>query len=292
MNSSVSKYPRLLAFKKKLEWPMLFLSFVWFCILIIEIVYDTSPVLSGVGSGIWILFIFYFALRLAIVANRMAFLKKNWLFILAIVVSALRFFPFLQPFPLVRALTATFGMQVIWIFASADQGMRFLRVALGRRGAGYALALTFVVLFAGAEGMLHFEGISDDPQRIQTYPKALWWTAMQMTNIGTAYSIKTAGGRIICLGISVYAAAMFGYLTALFATFLIDRDAKDPKPEIARQQLMQEVKDEIIQLRRLIEEKLGGKGEFSQSVSVSKLKSKDVKVSNHLPEDLHGVNTP
>ena len=160
MNSSASKYPRLLAFKKTLEWPMLFLSFVWFCILIIEIVYDTSPVLSGVGSGIWILFIFYFALRLTIVANRMAFLKKNWLFILAIVVSAMRFFPFLQPFPLVRALTATFGMQVIWIFASADQGMRFLRVALGRRGAGYALALTFVVLFAGAAGMLHFEGIT------------------------------------------------------------------------------------------------------------------------------------
>ena len=160
MNSSASKYPRLLAFKKKLEWPMLFLSFVWFCILIIEIVYVTNPVLSGIGSGIWILFIFYFALRLAIVANRMAFLKKNWLFILAIVVSALRFFPFLQPFPLVRALTATFGMQVIWIFASADQGMRFLRVALGRRGAGYALALTFVVLFAGAAGMLHFEGIT------------------------------------------------------------------------------------------------------------------------------------
>jgi voltage-gated potassium channel len=139
-----------------------------------------------------------------------------------------------------------------------------------------------VVLFAGAAGMLHFEGISDDPQRIQTYPKALWWTAMQMTNIGTAYSIKTTGGRIICLGISVYAAAMFGYLTALFATFLIDRDAKDPKPEIARQKLVQEVKDEIIQLRRLIEEKLGDKGDISQSVSISKLKSKDAKELNHL----------
>jgi len=282
MNSSASKYPKLLAFKKKLEWPMLFLSFVWFCILIIEIAYDTSPVLSGVGSSIWILFIFYFALRLAIVANRMAFLKKNWLFILAIVVSALRFFPFLQPFPLVRALTATFGMQVIWIFASADQGMRFLRGALGRRGAGYALALTFVVSFAGAAGMLHFEAISDDPQRIQNYPKALWWTAMQMTNIGSAYSIKTTGGRVICLGISLYAAAMFGYLTALFASLLIDRDAKDPKSEIAGQKLVQEVKDEIIQLRRLIEEKLGEKGDISQSAAISKLKSKDPKGLNHL----------
>jgi len=60
---------------------------------------------------------------------------------------------------LVRALTATFGMQVIWIFASADLGMRSLRRALGRRGAGYALALTLVVIFAGAAGMVHFEGV-------------------------------------------------------------------------------------------------------------------------------------
>ncbi len=77
---------------------------------------------------------------------------------------------------------------------------------------------------------------------------------MQMTNIGSAYSIKTTGGRIICLGISVYAAVMFGYLTALFATFLIDRDARDPKPEIARQKSVQEIQEEIIQLRRLIED--------------------------------------
>jgi len=190
------------------------------------------------------------------VGNRISFLKKNWLFVLAILISVLRFFPLLQPFPLVRALTATFGMQVIWIFASADQGMRSLRRALGRRGAGYAIALTFVVIFAGAAGILHFEGISDDPQSIHTYPRALWWTAMQMTNIGSSYSIKTPGGRILCLGISVYAAGMFGYLTALFATFLIDRDAKDPKPEIARQKSIQDIQDEIIKLRRLIEETL------------------------------------
>jgi voltage-gated potassium channel len=254
MNSDAPKYPKLSAITKKLELSMLFLSFVWLCILITELAYGTNKALSDFGTGIWILFIFYFTMRLWTVANRISFLKKNWLFILAILISMLRFFPLLQPFPLVRALTATFGMQVIWIFASADQGLRSLRRALGRRGAGYALALTLVVLFAGAAGMLHFEGISNDPQSIQTYPKALWWTAMQMTNIGSAYSIKTTGGRIICLGISFYAAVMFGYLTALFATFLIDRDAKDPKPEIARQKSVQEIQEEIIQLRRLIED--------------------------------------
>ena len=256
MDSTAPKYPKLLALEKKLEYPMLFLSFIWLCILIIELVYGESSLLSDLGTGIWILFIFYLTMRLVTVSNRMIFLKKHWIFVLAILVSVLRFFPDLQPFTLVRALTATFGMQVIWIFVSADQGMRSLRRALGRRGAGYAFALTLVVMFAGAAGMFHFEGISDDPQSIHTYPKALWWTAMQMTNIGTSYSLRTAGGRIIGLGISVYAAAMFGYLTALIATFLIDRDTKDQKVEIASQTSFKEIQEEIIQLRRLIEDTL------------------------------------
>jgi voltage-gated potassium channel len=131
--------------------------------------------------------------------------------------------------------------------------MRFLHRALGRRGAGYALALTFVVLFIGAAGMLHFESNTYNSQSIHTYLKSLWWTAMQMTNIGSAYSITTTGGRVICLCISVYSAVMFGYLTALLATFLIDRETKDPQPEIARQKSILEIQEEIIQLRLLIE---------------------------------------
>jgi voltage-gated potassium channel len=281
MNNNVPKYSKLLAFKKKLEWPMLFLSFIWLCILLIEVVDNQSALLSDFGSGIWILFIIYFAMRLVIVANRKSFLRKNWLFVLAIVVSALRFFPFLQPFPVVRALTATFGMQVIWIFASADQGMRFLRGVLGRRGSGYALALTLVVIFGGAAGMLHFEKNSTDPQSIQTYPKAVWWTAMQITNIGSAYSIKTNGGRVICLSISVYAAAMFGYLTALFATFLIDREAKDPKPEIAHQLALQGIREEIASLRRLIEDRHADHADALLAAAIPKLKHNDIKELTH-----------
>jgi voltage-gated potassium channel len=139
-------------------------------------------------------------------------------------------------------------MQVIWIFASADQGMRSIRRKLGRRGVGYGLAFTAIVMFAGAAGMLHFEQLSNDPDRIQNYPRALWWTAMQMTNIGSAYYLKTEGGRVICLAISVYAAAMFGYLTALFASFIIDRETKIPKAEIAREKQLVDMQVEIKRL--------------------------------------------
>lgn len=243
------------ALQKKFELPMLFLTFVWLIVLVAELVYGSNPALSVIGTITWGLFILYFCVRLVAIQSRVYFFKKNWIFVLAILVSLLRFFPLLQSFPLVRALTATFGMQVIWIFVSVDQGMRSVRRYLGRRGVGYALALTFVVIFAGAAGMMHFENISGDEQGLQTFPRALWWAAMQMTNIGSAYAIKTTGGRIVCLAISVYAAAMFGYLTALFATFFIDRETKASMADITRQESLERIQEELIQLRNLIEDR-------------------------------------
>jgi|GEM_PF-648337 len=252
----VGKHAWLSAVQRKIEIPMIVLSFIWLCVLIAELVYDPNERLHDIGSILWFVFALYFVMRLVIVTPRWPFLRKNWLFLAAILVSVLRFFPILQPFPFVRVITATFGMQVIWIFASADQGMRSIRRKLGRRGVGYALAFTAIVIFAGAAGMLHFEQLSDSPDRIQSYPTALWWTAMQMTNIGSAYYLKSEGGRVICLAISVYAAAMFGYLTALFASLIIDREIKDPKIEIARGKQLIDMQLEITRLGNLIESTL------------------------------------
>jgi voltage-gated potassium channel len=241
---------------RKLERPMLLLSFVWFLVIITELVNGTSPLLLSLGTVLWAVFVVYFGLRLVIVPERVIFLKRNWLFVLAILVPVLRFFPFLQRFPLARALTATFGMQVIWMFASADQGLRSLRRTLGRRGTGYALTFTAVVLLAGAAGMLHFENDSADPQGIHSYPKALWWVAMQLTNIGSGYRPVTPGGHVLCLGISVFAVAIFGYLTAVFAAFFIGRDAEDPKSEIPNQTSIHQLSAEVALLRKAIEDVL------------------------------------
>ncbi len=241
---------------QKLERPMLFLSFVWFLVIVVELVNGMSPLLLNFGTVLWGLFVFYFGLRIAIVQHRVIFLKRNWLFILAILVPVLRLFPFLQTLPLARAVTATFGMQVIWMFASADQGLRSLRRTMGRRGAGYALIFAVVVILAGAAGMLHFENDSPDPQGIHSYPKALWWAAMQITNIGSGYRPVTFGGQVLCLGISIFAVAIFGYLTAIFAAFFIGRDAEDPKSEIPNQTSIQQLTGEVALLKKSIEDVL------------------------------------
>jgi alcohol dehydrogenase len=241
----MARFPRFTSIQKQIEVPMLILSFLWLCILVAELAYGENTLLYQIGNILWFIFLIYFLIRLAFAQSRWTFLKKNWLFLVAVLVSILRFIPFLQALPWIRVLTATFGTQVIWIFASADQGMRYIRKALGRRGVGYALAFSSVVILAGAAGMLHFERESTDPGRLQSYPRAIWWSAMQMTNIGSSYNITTQGGRAVGLGISVYAAAMFGYLTALFATFFIDREIKDPKIEMARQKLLQDLQEQM-----------------------------------------------
>jgi voltage-gated potassium channel len=240
----------------KLEMPMLLLSFAWLFVIIAELAYGMTPELHWFGTGLWITFVLFFSLRLATASHRTAMLKRNWLVIFAILVPILRFFPVLQSFTITRLLTATFGTQLIWMFASADFGMRSLHRVLGRKGAGYALTLTVIVVFVGAAGMLAFENDSPDPKGIHNYPKALWWTAMQITNIGSGYRPETAGGELLCLGVSIYAAAMFGYLTALLATFFVEREAENPKSEIAGQKSIQVLQDEVTSLRKSIEEVL------------------------------------
>src|ERR1017187_7183128 len=117
---AVAKPSFLKTLPRKLERPMLLLSFVWFLVIITELVNGTSPLLLSLGTVLWVSFVIYFSLRLAIVPSRVTFLKRNWLFVLAILVPVLRLVPYLQSYPLARALTATFGMQVIWMFRSEE----------------------------------------------------------------------------------------------------------------------------------------------------------------------------
>jgi voltage-gated potassium channel len=79
---------------------------------------------------------------------------------------------------------------------------------------------------------------------------------MQITNIGSAYQPVTVGGHILCLGISIFAVAIFGYLTAVLAAIIIGREAEDPKSEIPNQTSILQLSGEVAQLRTAIEEVL------------------------------------
>jgi voltage-gated potassium channel len=118
---------------------------------------------------------------------------------------------------------------------------------LQRRGFGYVIALTLLVLFAGAAGMYAFESTS--PNGLTSYGEALWWTAMTLTTMGSQYWPQTFEGRVLCFFLALYAFAVFGYLTATLATFFVGRDAESEEAEIAGSDELAALHREIQQLR-------------------------------------------
>ena len=230
-----------------LETPMLVLGFVWLALLVYELIWNLSPILEFGVTVIWIIFIVDFALKFALAPDKTDYLKANWLTALSLIVPALRVFRIFRVVRVLRAARAVRGVRLFRVLTSLNRGMKALGASFGRRGFGYLVALSVIVTFAGAAGMLAFE--NEVEGGIKTYGDALWWTAMMLTTIGSEYFPKTAEGRILCFVLALYGFAVFGYVTATLATYFVGRDAENKNTEIAGSADINALRDEIAQLR-------------------------------------------
>jgi len=230
-----------------LETPMLVLGLAWLALLIVDLTRGLTPLLEGISTLLWALFVLDFAVKFVLAPRKRAYLAGNWLTALALLLPALRVLRFARVLRLLRAARAARGLRLFRLVSSLNRGMRALRATLGRRGFGYVVALTLVVTLAGAAGMYAFEG--GGAGAIGNFGDALWWTGMLMTTMGSEYWPQTAEGRVLCLLLSVYAFAVFGYVTATLATFFIGRDAQNEEAEVAGAQALEALRGEVQALR-------------------------------------------
>lgn len=77
----------------------------------------------------------------------------------------------------------------------------------------------------GAAGMLAFEPAEDVVGGFRSYGDALRWTSMLLTTMDSAFWPVTTEGRILCFLLSRFGFAVFGYITASFASFFVGRDS-------------------------------------------------------------------
>lgn len=230
-----------------LETPMLILGFVWLALLVYELIWNLSPALELAGTIIWIIFILDFGLKFLLAPDKSDYLKTNWLTALSLIVPALRVFRIFRVFRVLRAARAVRGLRLFRVLTSLNRGMKSLGASFGRRGFGYVVALSVIVTFAGAAGMLAFE--NETPNGIKTYGDALWWTAMMITTIGSEYFPQTIEGRVLCFVLALYGFAVFGYVTASLATYFVGRDAENAESEMVGASDINALRGEIAQLR-------------------------------------------
>lgn len=236
-----------------LDLPMIILAWVWLVLFVVELTIGLNPLLQAFGTVIWIIFIFDFVLTFAIAPRKLAYLKNNWLSAIALLIPALRIFRIARFMRLLRGVRATRGLNLFRVLTRTNRGMSALGASMSRRGFGYVLVLTLVIILVGAAGMYAFESNTPDGRGLNDYGTALWWTAMLMTTMGSEYWPQTPEGRILCFMLALFAFAVFGYVTAILATFFIGRDAEDNEAELAGAKSINALHDEIKALRSEIQ---------------------------------------
>jgi voltage-gated potassium channel len=213
------------------EGPLVVLSFVWVGLLILELARGLTGFLPTLVLIIWGLFILDFLIEFVIAPKKFVYLRNSWLTMIALVIPAFRI---LRIFPALRLLRATRFIRsanLVRLLTSTNRGLRAMRLALGRRGFGYVILATIMILFLGAGGILQFESSSalqragyDDASGIEHYGDAVWYTAMIITTFGSDYWPQSAEGRALTVILSIYSVAIFGYITATIASIFISSD--------------------------------------------------------------------
>ncbi len=236
----------LLELEEWLQTPMLVLSFAWLVLVVVELVWGGSRLLEVFGTIIWIVFILEFALRFALAPHKRRFLSGNWITIIALAIPALRLF---RAARVLRAARAARGLRLARVIGTANRGINALRRSFGRRGLGYVLGATILVGLLGAAGMLAFEPASEVEGGFASYGDALWWTAMLLTTMGSQFWPATPEGRLLCFVLSLYGFAVFGYITASFASFFIGRDAAADDGDMAGARAVDALRGDIAALR-------------------------------------------
>jgi len=245
------RYELLERLQDALEVPMIVLGLGWLVLLIVELTSKLSPLLELVGNVIWVIFVLDFLLKFVLAPQKLPFLQKNVLTIISLALPALRVLRVARAVRLIRTARAARSLRLVKVIGSLNRGIRSLGATMQRRAFGYVMALTFIVLLTGAAGMYAFE--RDEGQALTTYGKAVWWTAMVLITMGSEYWPKSPEGRILCLLLAVYGFTVFGYFTALLATYFLGRDAEDQNTEIAGAGQIKELQHEIRLLRQEIQ---------------------------------------
>ena len=246
MASAKLRWRLLRDMEKWLNTPMALLSAAWLAIIVWELVSGSTELLTTIGTIIWIVFIAEFLIRFTLAPEKRPFLRSNWLTLFALLIPALRLFRALS---FLRAARGLRGLRLVRIVGTANRSMNSLKATLKRRGFSYVAGLTAVVIVLGSAGILSFENAAEVKGGFSSYGHALWWTGMLVASIGTEIWPTTTEGRVLAMLLSIYGLAMFGYITATFASFFVGRDAEQRTGPLAAGEDVKQLLKEVRALR-------------------------------------------
>jgi voltage-gated potassium channel len=170
--------------------------------------------LDRADDVIYVAFVADFLLRLLIVPDRWAWVRRNWLLAASLLLPALR------PLRLLRLAPALASFHMAALVGGANRGLLALRQMLRGRVFLYLAMVTTVVVLVGAGVVWRLDqGHAATP--FGSFGEALWWAATLVTTVNSSDDPVSGWGRVVALLMRVYAVGVFGYLTASIASYFV-----------------------------------------------------------------------
>jgi voltage-gated potassium channel len=236
---------------KRLEWPMLFVA-LWILLQwYLEETQAIPPQLARIADWlVWLAFLAETTLLTALVRNRRAYLRGNWLN-LVIILGGM---PLLwQITPLVGLLRSFRLALAVMILARLSKSVRML---LSRHQLGNTLVAAFVTMVMS--GII----ISRIDPSIGTVWDGMWWAWVTMSTVGYGDVVPhSAAGRLFGSLLILFGVVLLSLLTANLAAFFIGSDVKKVgQEEKEADRLLREISARLQRVEHLLEEqKTAGK---------------------------------
>ena len=206
-----------------LDLPLALASILLVLIAVVELGGEVAGPWRGrlvlLGWALWGLFLVEFAIKFALAPVKRAYLRRNWLDVLVLLV------PFLRVLRLLRVLRATRALPLFRLLVFGGRGSKGALVLLRRRRLGQlALISVLVVLIGATLGFILENGVPDS--QIETFGDALWWSATTVTTVASEIYPVTMAGRVLGFLLMLYAVGIFSYFIASISTVLVEADAR------------------------------------------------------------------
>ena len=128
--------------------------------------------------------------------------------------------PALRVFRALRAARALRSFRLVRLVGGTNRAMGALRAMLRGRQFGYLVALSLLVVALATAGVYVFE--RDQPATtIRTVGDALWWASCMVTTMNNEKYAVSLEGRTLGVLLRIYAAAIFGLVTANIASYFV-----------------------------------------------------------------------
>jgi voltage-gated potassium channel len=199
------------------------LAVITLVLIVVELLLSLRPpwnvVVYTAQLAIWAFFLAAFVLELWLAPDKLRYVRKNALLVLALAIPALRIFRAAHALRILRASRVVRSLNVARSITSLNRGLAAIREFLDFSQIALVVAVTAIVWLVATGLVYYLEQTTGSG--LGGVGEAMWWSASILTTVGISREPESLEGRAVAVILRVFGVAVVGYVTARMAAYFL-----------------------------------------------------------------------